>query len=73
MPNAISASCLSQEQAAAGMPLIEKPFLANVCLLWRIRPLLALSGLSGMSAYLSAFGSEADTGRRILPVIFAAF
>jgi hypothetical protein len=26
-----------------------------------------------MSSYLSAFGSEADMGRRILPVIFAAF
>jgi hypothetical protein len=28
--------------------------------------------LGGMSAYLSAFGSEADMGRRILPVISAA-
>jgi len=39
----------------------------------RSRPHMAQSGLSGLSSYLSAFGSEADMGRRILPVIFAAF
>ena len=34
---------------------------------------MALSGHSGLSAYLSAFGSEADIGRLAVPIIAAAF
>jgi len=64
---------LSQEQAAAGMLLIEKPSLANLCLLRRIRPLLALSGHAETICYLSAFGGKADIGRCIAPIIPAAF
>jgi hypothetical protein len=65
LPNAISASCLSQEQAAAGMLLIEKPSLANLCLLRRIRPLLAQSRHTETDRYLSAFGGEADIHARV--------